>query len=168
MPDRVQAVAQYAVDFLLSWGTEAVWQGLDWQLPNPALELTSPMLTKMDTTGSMSSFARVSNWLEYCANNRHTCSEFDTQCWAPTRLLAVGTESCPVLKLYITQGNQLDRGQRYISLSHLWGSADVKKPLQANVPTFQHDILELPQTYKDACQITRRLGAHLSGLIPSA
>jgi hypothetical protein len=152
---------QDVVAFHLSWGKETVWPGLDWQLPDSALELTSPMLAKMDTTGSRGSFTRISRWLEYCAKNHHTCSEFDTQCWAPTRLLAVGTESCPVLKLHITDENQLDRGQRYISLSHRWGSADMKKLLQANVTTFQHESpeQELPQTYKDAFQIARRLGA---------
>jgi hypothetical protein len=159
--DRAKhSLTQDGVAFHLSWGKEAVWPGFDWQLPDPALELTSPMLAKTDSTGSISSFARVSRWLEYCAKNHHSCSELDTQCWAPTRLLAVGTESRPVLKLHITQGNQLDRGQRYISLSHRWGSADMKKLLPANVPTFQHGIpeQELPQTYKDAFQIARRLG----------
>jgi hypothetical protein len=155
------SMAQVTVSFILTLEEEAIWPGMDWKLPDPTLELTSLILTKMDTTRSISSFTRISHWLKYCAKNHHTCSELDTRCWAPTRLIAVGTESSPILKLYITQGNCLAKGQRYISLSHRWGSADVKKPLKGNFTTFQCDIpeQELPQTYKDAFQIARRLGA---------
>jgi hypothetical protein len=129
-------------------------------MPEPVLGLNTPKLTEIDTTGSASSFSRISRWLEFCAKNHPGCRAFDTQCWAPTRLLDVGTESCPTLKLHITQKNQRDKGQRFISLSHRWGSENVKKLLQENIAAFWSGIKEqeLSQTFKDAFQISRRLG----------
>jgi hypothetical protein len=52
------SMAKVTVSFVLTLEEEAIWPGMDWKLPDPTLELTSPILNKMDTTESISSFAR--------------------------------------------------------------------------------------------------------------
>ncbi|KAK0611206.1 heterokaryon incompatibility protein-domain-containing protein [Immersiella caudata] len=77
----------------------------------------------------------------------------------PTRILDVGTgpwHPQQDIKLYVTKKET----QRYMCLSHCWGTVKTIKTTTANFSEFQKRIRwdNLPLTFQDAVHFTRRLG----------
>lgn len=80
--------------------------------------------------------------------------------YLPTRLIDVGTQSEPTLRLLETSA---DTEGRYIALSHPWGDSQKHPPFtttRQNIKQFKSgiDFYDLPRTLKDAVVVTRNLG----------
>lgn len=82
----------------------------------------------------------------------------------PTRLLDVGIEDSPKLRLCNTQSENIPVEVEYIALSHPWGEATVSNPhfctTKSSVVAHSNEIKfeALPNTFKDAAYTTRALG----------
>lgn len=80
----------------------------------------------------------------------------------PTRLIEVGCESSPNVRL-VSGTSHLDRGTKYIALSHMWGPnhQETLKTRRANVQGRKEWVIslsQLPRTFLDAVKVTRSLG----------
>jgi hypothetical protein len=93
-------------------------------------------------------------WTNRCSENHENCNKND-QNVLPTRLISIASN---VPKLVLTAG--WETKPRYSTLSHRWGDDDFLKLTEKNHDSFLEEIPleELPKTFKDAIQITRRLG----------
>jgi hypothetical protein len=108
-------------------------------------------------TGSNESWEVGLRWIENCRANHPKCNTETKENWLPDRVLDVGTLSSPSLRLHITSESSLR--SPYTTLSHCWGSLEIKKLRMANLNQFIEgiDISELTKTFQHAIQITRRL-----------
>jgi hypothetical protein len=86
----------------------------------------------------------------------------------PTRIIDVGAFNNQNVRLVSTEDDiDIWRGQKYMTLSHCWGSpSDTKQTditTRANLEARKRaiDISELPNTFQDAIQITRQIGLRL-------
>ncbi|KAF4884934.1 Cyclin-dependent kinase 2 [Colletotrichum fructicola] len=129
-----------------------------------ALRLTSgfqigfPELPKPDSDLS-SQIAR--QWLKDCDTHHSGCN-FVGISRLPTRLLHLGSEEKPILRLLET-ADGISGDARYIALSHRWGDIQKHRPLRtelSNLEAFKQAIpqADVPQTFADAITVTRRLG----------
>ncbi|KAF4479303.1 hypothetical protein CGGC5_v012095 [Colletotrichum fructicola Nara gc5] len=93
-------------------------------------------------------------WLRVCDEEHN--HRFKLEVELPTRVLDVGTNEQPKLCLHEEQKPML--GQ-YVALSHCWGTAQSFSTLRSNVVKFRQYIAfeDLPKTFKDAIEITRKL-----------
>ena len=99
----------------------------------------------------------LSTWLIQCAITHHTCQAETRDDWLPSRVLDVGFLSDANVRLIIDT-NTVPKA-RYFTLSHAWGSGPTYKLTQSNLARLQAGIplSELPQTFRDAVQVTRSL-----------
>ena len=118
-------------------------------------------LTDQYQTGSEENFELISRWLKDC-KEKHACATFkDTQqAWSPSRLVDV-SEAAPRL----VDTKSLGLKVPYFALSHCWGTNKVtNKVVKSTTDTLQRfkttgiQPEECTATFKDAFQITRRLG----------
>jgi len=105
----------------------------------------------------MLSADQITKWLESCSTNHAnmTCGQASTPKLLPTRLLHISEHQ--KLRLYTTSSNE--RGC-YVCLSHCWGGSVALQTTRATELQF-HDNIEwnsLPRTFKDAVDLTWRLG----------
>ncbi|EXK84511.1 serine/threonine protein kinase [Fusarium oxysporum f. sp. raphani 54005] len=147
--------------------------------PMPALSLTahhaapSPTsiqigLPNLPESGSEQHLQIIRKWLDDCDGNHGGC-KFEGVVSLPTRLIDVGSRGSPILRLVETADRALD-DKRYIALSHRWGDTKEHPPFCTRFkdPTSRgHDLQsfkmalpqdDVPQTFKDAIDVTRRLG----------
>jgi hypothetical protein len=113
-------------------------------------------------TGSNQSWKLIQHWVTRCNRHHQTCKKAtDTQRF-PTRLIYVGKENEEDLHLYVPDVASWKPDDRYVTLSHRWGSdsSHVAKLERDNLESLQQKIHTqgLPQTFKDAINITKRLG----------
>lgn len=99
----------------------------------------------------------VKHWIEVCEISHDPCKKRPKTArqFLPTRLLDVSGD-----KIHLCRGTDLRLDQRYMTLSHCWGTS-VPVTLQlANLVQFEHhiDLTQLPKTFQDAVQVTRALG----------
>ncbi|KAF4332671.1 het-domain protein [Fusarium beomiforme] len=97
-------------------------------------------------------------WIRDCVQNHHTC--IPPRVKLPSRILDLNAFDDPgKVRLWETQGQE---SGSYITLSYCWGSdASVHKRTTHSTLSEHLESIEvdsLPQTYKDAIQITRSLG----------
>jgi hypothetical protein len=102
-------------------------------------------------------------WLNDCMlGPNHEDCQVQARTKPPTRLVEVGTETEPLLRLVETDGIN-NFNDKYVALSFPWGNISMYPPFC----TFPYDYEafkqripenELPQTFKDAVICTRRLG----------
>lgn len=121
-------------------------------------QLGFPQLPK---PGSEAQLTLLRKWLENC-DESHECKSVKSEpnnSRMPRRLLDVGSEADPTLRL-VTTG---EIRTRYIALSHCWGNV----PKELSFCTYQNNIHErmggisfanLPRTFQDAVKVTRGLG----------
>jgi len=100
---------------------------------------------------------QVSDWVDEC-NAKHSCSNFTEAQSFPTRLLKIvktGTGK-PQVSLVHSAGQ---KGQ-YACLSHCWGGHLPIRTMRATLDTFTDGISwnDIPLTYRDAMQLTEKLG----------
>ncbi|KAH4001989.1 hypothetical protein HBI13_013140 [Parastagonospora nodorum] len=118
-----------------------------------ALESSADTYTQQ---GELLKIAR--NWVSNCAENHKDCNgSHRHRDKLPTRLISVNEE---VPRLVLTAGLETNDRPRYSTLSHCWGTEPFLQLTEQNLDTFvEHIPLSLlPQTFKDAIQITRELG----------
>ncbi|KAF4634813.1 hypothetical protein G7Y89_g3299 [Cudoniella acicularis] len=106
-------------------------------------------------------YATVNRWLHECVHEHKYCPGVaEENPWLPKRVIDVGPRngSRPP-RLWESKGKG---GGRYISLTHRW----ISRNLSASTTTSNYearqvelDMNELPATFTDAIQLTRRLGA---------
>lgn len=107
-----------------------------------------------------SQIALLQSWLRMCdEGNGHACNP-PLEGPLPSRVIDVGTESNPVLKLHCTTCSERTR---YLALSHRWGSPPAHEAFyttRRNFAKFRQNIkpTDLPATFKDAVRLTRLLG----------
>jgi hypothetical protein len=113
-------------------------------------------LPSLDASSDVSIWL-IKSWLCECDEHHEDCRRIKSS-RLPTRLIDVG---CEVLRLIITTK---DTSGEYIALSHCWGDPKTcgpplkteKKSLESRLQGI--DIHELPQNFRDAVTITRKLG----------
>ncbi|KAL2075865.1 hypothetical protein VTL71DRAFT_808 [Oculimacula yallundae] len=96
-------------------------------------------------------------WLKNCLENHNHGSS--REALRPSRLIAVGTENGSVPIRLVNSPAIKDN---YFALSHCWGEGLSFKLSTRTLLSFQAEIPwnQLPLTFQDAIQITRRLGFH--------
>jgi hypothetical protein len=114
--------------------------------------------------------------LDRCINtclNAHTfCQQDYEENFIPTRLIDIGSDSCPRIKVI----NTVDTPQssrkfmRYIALSHRWGTSKFFTLNESNIHQCSQeiDLDALPQTFKDTVDVSRLLGYRYGGSTLSA
>ncbi|SCO76560.1 uncharacterized protein FRV6_00772 [Fusarium oxysporum] len=125
-------------------------------------------LPNLPESGSEQHLQIIRKWLDDCDGNHGGC-KFEGVVSLPTRLIDVGSRGSPILRLVETADRALD-DKRYIALSHRWGDTKEHPPFCTRFkdPTGRgHDLQsfkmalpqdDVPQTFKDAIDVTRRLG----------
>ncbi|EFQ36017.1 heterokaryon incompatibility protein [Colletotrichum graminicola] len=123
-----------------------------------------PQAGKSDSTVSAFALGQARDWLVHCRLCHPRClsirSEKSGMAWLPTRLLDVGVEGDPRIKLVLTQQDQVDLSAAYITLSYRWGSQPQGLLLQgSNVDSFRRGLLvhDLPRTFQDLVIVARFL-----------
>lgn len=112
-------------------------------------------------TGSEGSSDLAIQWLQMCITHHTTCERprlAEQKHWKPSRLLYVGDEQAPELRL--CQATAMPGQVTYTTLSHCWGPDPKRLNLtQENIATWMKIIPEeeMTQTFKDAIKVTRRL-----------
>ncbi|EQB45372.1 hypothetical protein CGLO_15766 [Colletotrichum gloeosporioides Cg-14] len=107
-----------------------------------------------DTAGSEECLLLLKHWIEKCQTSHTDCPPSDHP--LPTRVLDV-TAKPPKL---VTTANLSQRDEKYIALSHCWGPSQPLRTLKTNIGLHQDgiDLSSMPQTFKDAIDVTRYLG----------
>lgn len=114
--------------------------------------------TLSSSTGTLESWTTVLKWLEKCQSNHSECFASSNAPWYPTRLLDVEETVLESVRLVLSAKAHLTGG--YLTLSHCWGEVLCFKLTKDSVQQFMLgiELLQLPQTFQDAVQVTRRLG----------
>jgi hypothetical protein len=125
------------------------------------------------STGSEHSWQQINTWLEDCDENHPGCRSPSVSLWKPNRLLDLGNDEHQSIRLVVSEKHfesnaslsqvspsRQNTESRYMTISHCWGTSDILRLLSSNAVFFQQSILldALPETFKDAISITRRLG----------
>lgn len=123
--------------------------------PFPDLHLGHPRLPE---PGSTAHIKVLQEWIFQC-NIHHQCSP-NIETFLPTRVLELASPS--KVRLFCGTRGQTCPG-KYLALSHRWGSSIQHKKFctnKANITQNQRgiEIADLPKTFQDAIQITRKLG----------
>ncbi|KAK4197957.1 heterokaryon incompatibility protein-domain-containing protein [Triangularia verruculosa] len=109
------------------------------------------------STGSDASFNLARDWLTKCKNEHAAVCGKAVQSATkfPTRLLDLGDEKDQTIRLRVGLGRQ-----EFVSLSHRWGNSQPLRLLETHTEDFKTEIKpeDLPQTFRDAVMITRKLG----------
>ncbi|KAI1121969.1 hypothetical protein F5Y10DRAFT_255134 [Nemania abortiva] len=135
--------------------------GPELRAPTP-IQLGFPQVLQ---PGTLEFFHLIKLWLQDCDNNHTQCSAMG-QIPFPTRLIDVGTNESPELRLIETR-ETTPGSTRYIALSHRWGDENTHfstlrkdqsgrgRELAAFKSRIPED--ELPATFKDAVVTARAL-----------
>ncbi|CAG9986618.1 unnamed protein product [Clonostachys byssicola] len=111
-----------------------------------------------------SSVEFLSRNLDSCLKNHPECSSRQTTGWVPTRLLEVRSADDDNDCVFLVERDNIQAPgggkPRYLTLSHIWGSS---KPLcltRDNYDSLKSGMKtqELPQCYRDAVFLARKLG----------
>ncbi|KAF4952468.1 hypothetical protein FGADI_6702 [Fusarium gaditjirri] len=168
----------------------SMFKSRDFETPSPT-QIGRPRLPASPREAEH--FRLIKQWLEVCDENHDACKrvslpketvprhitvyEMDSvesvvsrdlqsrkSTQLPTRLLEVGTQDSPKIRLCNTQTENIPVQVKYIALSHPWGEATVTNPhfctTTSNVVAYSNEIKfeALPHTFKDAVCTTRALG----------
>lgn len=117
-----------------------------------------------ETADATENFTMLKDWLGNCIKNHDRCRTSLTgntpgdgadSCILPTRIIYVGTIAAPVLRVENGSG----RSDRYVTLSHRWGSGRRLSITHRNLSKFQTELPVhlLPPTFRDAVTVTRNL-----------
>jgi hypothetical protein len=133
---------------------------------------TSVLLTSLDfnhlassdeiatSTASEASWNLVTQWIATCTSDHVRCNNsVKDHDFLPTRLIDLGPSGSES-KLYLVHTSTFSAREGYVSLSHCWGSFRVLKLTNATRKELEagFDVSILPNTYRDAIAVVRRLG----------
>ncbi|KAI1122254.1 HET-domain-containing protein [Nemania abortiva] len=132
----------------------------------PQLQDISTGIPKIAAIGSHEHFDLIRKWVQDCDGNHASCRPETTESSLirrPTRLIDVKQHGSPIVRLLKTQKIQIDslRLMEYIALSHPWGAEHSHfRTTQFNIRDHETEIPIdlLPNTFKDAVEVTRQLG----------
>lgn len=119
------------------------------------------------TTSSQESLMRAWGWIQNCLTNHVLCGKDEAR-QLPTRILDLGDvddeddgeEDDEPLLANLMETSEGDLG-KYVALSHSWGNEQPLKATTDNLADHKEPgilVSSLPRTFRDAIQITRRLG----------
>lgn len=130
-------------------------------------ERQSAMTT--DSTSSEETFSKISILLAKCSSKHPICNQMASKIrdnrWFPTRLVEV--VPCPErgimaaqLTCRIVQGSNIPIGQKYITLSHRWGTSNPVRLTTDNLASWMKEVPSelLSQTFRDSFEVANRLG----------
>jgi hypothetical protein len=125
---------------------------------NSGLEFDSSIMGLPVWSGSEQSSALVSGWFEECINHHSDCYvPPGSDSLYPNRLLDLGTDegTSGIVLRDFSDGTR----SPYMALSHCWGGVE---PLKLTAKTYAEFLAgiewnSIPQTFRDAVTITRRL-----------
>ncbi|VUC24993.1 unnamed protein product [Clonostachys rosea] len=109
------------------------------------------------STSSKAAWDRAATWYHQCRNQHRPCNaNKGRSSFLPTRLLDVSSNEKQIR--LVAGGKRVCRD--YATLSHRWGGSDIICLRTDNMAKLQVgiDIDELPQTFKDAVEVARKLG----------
>jgi hypothetical protein len=108
-------------------------------------------------TGSKVYLDYLLPWTKTCAAEHPICRN-DHESFIPRRVLDVGGDDGSQVRLLETQA--AEKSERYICLSHMWGTSKPIQTTQSNMADHIAGIplMALPLTFRDAVKITRYLG----------
>ena len=94
-------------------------------------------------------------WIHQCDSEHGLCKKPETR-FMPTRLLDVGCAPSQPVRLVLS----VDPEDRYIALSHCWGSSTTLVTTSQTISLFQVGIIpsSLPKTFSDAIKVSQILG----------
>lgn len=115
-----------------------------------------PLLTLESNTGGNLAISNAKFWLQDCEENHPECKSLGS--WFPKRVLDVGTQGNPRLRLYLHEHSR--NNPPYATLSHCWGKTRTLRLLKSNLLEMIRGIspAELPRTFQDAVTCARHLG----------
>ena len=109
-------------------------------------------------TCSNHSMKQARDWIERCGNTHSRCTVPKSKSWLPTRLVYVERTSTSTMFAKICDGESLEPGTSYLTLSHRWGTSkfttlisDVLESWRKKLP-----IEQLSQVFQDALHVTPR------------
>ncbi|KAL6362608.1 hypothetical protein LRP88_03899 [Fusarium phalaenopsidis] len=126
-------------------------------------------LPELPQPGSDQFFQIIRQWLQDCDEHHGHC-QLAHEPRLPTRLIDLGSLECPLLRLVETRDGEVAHNSKYIALSHRWGDTNKHRPFctrMTDAGGMGHDLEsfktsipfdQVPQTFRDAIQTTRRLG----------
>ncbi|KAL8830630.1 MAG: hypothetical protein Q9170_005648 [Blastenia crenularia] len=112
------------------------------------------------STASVATIELARGWINQCLSSHKECaSQGVLPLVGPRRLLHIYW-SCGEISVRLIECHAAAPALKYVTLSHCWGQSDVAKLTRGNYKTFTQNIPGelLPKTYKDAADITIRLG----------
>jgi hypothetical protein len=107
-------------------------------------------------SSSEACFKMAQYWLKTCLETHCSLCQVQGSLSLPTRVLDVGVLESPFVNLYISNG----RHGQWLTLSHCWGKTQPATTTKGNLNNHSTKIIisALPQTFRDAILITRKLG----------
>lgn len=113
------------------------------------------------STGSDQAWSLATGWLKKCLSSHVNCNQsFDEPVYYPTRLLDLGLcpENTSTLQLIVSAGSQLSGP--YCTLSHCWGKVHLIQLNRDTAASLYSGLMvnQLPKTFQEAVEVTRRLG----------
>ncbi|RMJ13787.1 hypothetical protein CDV36_006531 [Fusarium kuroshium] len=126
-------------------------------------------LPELPQPGSDQFFQIIRHWLQDCDENHGDC-QLTHEPRLPTRLIDLGSLEYPILRLVETLHGEVAPNSQYIALSHRWGDTSKHRPFCTRLKDTSgrgHDLEcfkklipfdQVPQTFRDAIETTRRLG----------
>lgn len=122
------------------------------------------------STISEDTFSKINKWLEYCDSNHTSCQEYAQKGdlnWYPTRLIDISGWAQEVTAVTgvpckIVKGTTVPLGQRYITVSHRWGTSNVARLTASNLSSWMAEVptAVLSKTFQDCFDTAKRLGVH--------
>lgn len=115
------------------------------------------------STGDQTTWVLIERWLNRCLQGHPTCDyQHDEAKFIPSRLLELHTISFEKKMFRVVERQQIQPEERYITLSHCWGSTPSNPNLILLKDTFQslgeyQPLSVLPKTFRDAFTIIERL-----------
>ncbi|OTB09368.1 hypothetical protein M426DRAFT_18015 [Hypoxylon sp. CI-4A] len=113
------------------------------------------------STSDMQTWSHIQSWVDACLKTHKLCLSQNPASFLPTRLLELRCTGAEKI-FRLVHRDELNPGERYITLSHCWGSESPSKKLRLLASTRDDlraglPISILPKTFRHAFEIVERL-----------
>ncbi|PYI08854.1 HET-domain-containing protein [Aspergillus sclerotiicarbonarius CBS 121057] len=114
------------------------------------------------STADETTWTMINQWINRCVQTHTVCNNQPTGRFIPSRLLELETTGNEKM-FRVVEKLQVDSRERYITLSHCWGTGPSNPALILLKNTFQNlteyqPLSVLPKTFRDAFTVIERLG----------
>lgn len=131
------------------------------RLSNGPLTVEDVHQVQLSTSTSSDATLKLARWwINRCSRSHLLCQSLSNhEARLPSRLVYVGSLD-GFHQPRLCYGRSLKAGTRYLTLSHAWGKEDLFTLRLHNIALLERRIseIDLPTKFRDAFQITRRLG----------